>query len=260
MAINKESNGYTFAFAISLVVVVGTLLVIIASWAKPFKDANDEVKKKMDIVKAILPMDEANKINRSNAVENFNKYVDTTKAFVINVKGEIIEGMYDQKGNVVEGTAFDVDIKKEFRDKLRKEEHRNFPIFMGEIDGETVYVMPAVGKGLWGPVWGNICVGEDMQTIKGATFDHKTETPGLGAEIKQAFFIKRWIGEKISDVDGNFAKFEVVKDGSGAALESKVDGITGGTITSKGVEEMVNRCIQPYIEYFKTLKQTASYE
>ena len=93
-----------------------------------------------------------------------------------------------------------------------------------------------------------------MKTIKGATFDHKGETPGLGAEIKQSFFINGWIGESITDENGDFLKFEVVKDKTGPTTPSKVDGITGGTITSKGVEEMVNRCLKPYVLYFKNLK------
>ena len=93
-----------------------------------------------------------------------------------------------------------------------------------------------------------------MRTIKGASFGHKGETPGLGAEITQTFFVNRWIGEKISDESGAFTKFEIVKDGSGGAAEKKVDGITGGTITSKGVEEMANRCLAIYATYFQNLK------
>ena len=94
-----------------------------------------------------------------------------------------------------------------------------------------------------------------MQTIIGASFGHKTETPGLGAEISQEFFIKGWRNEKISDNNYDFSKFEVVKDGSGSKMETKVDGITGGTITSKGVEEMANRCLKVYVEYFKSLRK-----
>jgi Na+-transporting NADH:ubiquinone oxidoreductase subunit C len=94
-----------------------------------------------------------------------------------------------------------------------------------------------------------------MNTIKGASFGHQGETPGLGAEIKQQFFIDRWIGEKISDNNGMFKPFQVVKDGSGID-ESKVDGITGGTITSKGVEEMANRCLEGYVSYFNNIKKT----
>ena len=244
MAVNRDSNGYTFGFAIALVVVVGVLLAGIAMWTKPFQEKNEEVKKKMDILKAILTKDDYSNISRKNAADEFKKYVNLDDAIVL-----------DMNGSVKEVTAFDVDIKKQFRDKKLKEKDKDFPLFIATIDGKKAYVIPVVGKGLWGPIWGNICLDEDMRTIKGASFDHKTETPGLGAEIKQDFFIKGWIGEKISDENGEFLKFEVVKDKSGSKKESKVDGITGGTITSKGVEEMVNRCLLPYIAYFKTLKK-----
>ena len=216
MAINKESNGYTFGFAIAMVVVVGAVLALIAMATKPFKDTNDEVKKKMDIVKALLPKDESEKINRKNAEEEFAKYVNLENALVIDLNGKKKEGK----------EAFDVDIRKENRDKTLSEEDKNYPLFIAEIEGKKAYIIPVVGKGLWGPIWGNVCLDEDMRTIKGATFDHKGETPGLGAEIKQAFFIKGWLGEKVSNEDGEFEKFEVVKDKSGTK-DKKIDGITG---------------------------------
>ncbi len=254
MAINKDSNGYTFTFAITLVVTVGTILALLAAGLKDRQDRNEEVKKQLDILSAILDVDKK-KIDRSNAEENFKKFVDLDKAIVLNNKGEVLEGIYDIKGNVVEGKAFDVDIRKEFKDKKRNAEHRNYPLFLGEDEkGKTVYVMPLIGNGLWGPIWGNICLGADMNTIKGASFGHKGETPGLGAEITQNFFINGWVGEKITTEDYSFAPFKVVKDNSGATADSKVDGITGGTITSKGVEEMANRCLEVYVSYFNNLK------
>ncbi len=248
MAINKDSNGYTFGFAIALVVVVGTILAGVAMATKPFQEKNEAVKKKMDILKAILPEKEADKVTRKNATAMFDELVRLEDAVVLNFKGEVKE---DIKGDDI----LDIDIKKEFRDKTLKDEDKSFPLFIStDAEGKKSYVIPVVGKGLWGPVWGNICLDDDMRSIKGATFDHKTETPGLGAEIKQGFFIDRWIGEKITDDEGNPVKFEIVKDNSGAKEPVKIDGITGGTITSKGVEEMVNRGLKPYIEYFKTLK------
>lgn len=245
MAVNKDSNGYTFAFAIVLVVVVGTSLALVAKGLKPAQDANAEIKKQLEILSAMLDSDEMKKINRKNAKEQFVKYVDLKDAVVLDAKGNVKEGV----------EAFDVDIRKEFKDKKLDKKDRNYPLFVATKEGKTFYIIPVVGKGLWGPIWGNICVGEDMQTIVGASFGHKGETPGLGAEIAQQFFVDRWIGEKISDDKSEFAKFEVVKDNSGKALPSKVDGITGGTITSKGVEEMANRCLQVYVAYFKNLKK-----
>ena len=243
MAINKESNGFTFGFAITMVVVVGTILALLAMGLKPKKDANDRVKKQMDILSAFLNLEEKG-ITRSNAEVEFEKYVDLKDAIVLDQNGTIKNGI----------KAFDVNIKKENRDKTLAESDKNYPLFIGKNDeGKTVYIIPVIGKGLWGPIWGNICVGEDKQTIVGASFGHKTETPGLGAEISQEFFVAGWRNEKISDVDFNFKKFEVVKDGSGKQMEGKVDGITGGTITSKGVEEMANRCLKVYVKYFKSL-------
>ena len=244
MAINKEGNLFTFGFAIVMVVVVGTVLAVLSLGLKPKKDANDRVKRKMEILSAFLNLDSLG-INRSNAEQEFDKYVDLKDAIVLDNNGSVKNGI----------KAFDVDIKKEYRDKTLAETDKNYPLFIGKNKGgETVYIIPVVGKGLWGPVWGNISVGKDKQTIVGASFGHKTETPGLGAEISQAFFVDGWRGEKISDVDFNYSKFEVVKDGSGKKLPGKVDGITGGTITSKGVEEMANRCLKVYVEYFKSLE------
>ncbi len=247
MAINKDSNGYTFGFAIALVVVVGAILAGVAMATKPFQEKNEAVKKKMDILKAILPEKEADKVTRKNATAMFDEMVKLEDAVVLDINGEVKE---DITGDAI----LDIDIKKEYRDKTLKDKDKSFPLFIStDADGKKSYVIPVVGKGLWGPVWGNICLDDDMRTIKGATFDHKTETPGLGAEIKQAFFIDRWIDEQITTDDGEPVTFEIVKDNSGDA-PTKVDGITGGTITSKGVEEMVNRGLKPYIKYFKTLK------
>lgn len=246
MAVNRDSNGYTFGFAITLVVIVGALLAGVAMWTKPYKQKNDNVKKQIDILKALLPADEADKVSRKNAQDLFQQYVDLDNAIVLDINGKVKEGV----------DAFNVDIKKEYRDKELALEDKNFPLYVAEYEGEKAYVIPIVGKGLWGPIWGNICLASDMRTIQGVSFDHKGETPGLGAEIKQSFFKNRWIGETVSDDNGDFTKFTVVKDNSGNGPNNKIDGITGGTITSKGVEEMANRCLQVYVKYFKSLKNS----
>lgn len=242
MAFNKETNGFTFGFAIVLVAVVGTVLALLAMGLKPMKDKNAEVKKQMEILSALMDLEKAG-VTRANAPEEFKKFVNLDDAVVLDINGE-----------VKEGNAFDVDIQKEYKDKTLAEKDKSYPLFVAKKDGKTQYIIPVVGKGLWGPIWGNICLDEDMNTIVGASFGHKGETPGLGAEISQQFFINRWIGEKIMDDQGTFLKFEIVKDGTGSKLPQKVDGITGGTITSKGVEEMANRCLQVYVKYFSNLK------
>jgi len=243
MEINKDSNSYTFIFSIVLITVVGTILALLAMGLKPLQAKNDEVKKKLEVLSALMTAEEMTKIDRSNASKIFEKYVNLDDAVVLDANGQVKEGL----------DAFDVDIKREYKDKKLEESDRNYPLFIAKKDGKTFYIIPIIGKGLWGPVWGNICLGEDMKTIVGASFGHKGETPGLGAEIAQPFFVNRWIGEQISDENGDFAKFEIVKDGTGASMPSRIDGITGGTITSVGVQEMANRCLRVYVSYFNEL-------
>ena len=245
MAVNRESNGYTFLFAIIMVVVVGTVLSLLAIGLKPMRAANNVQKKQLEILSAFINLEDEG-ISRKNVADKFKEFVNLDEAVVLDMNGNLKEGV----------NAFDVDIQTEYKDKKIKSSDKNYPLFIATQNGKKQYVIPVVGKGLWGPIWGNICLDEDMATIKGASFGHKGETPGLGAEITQAFFVNRWIGEKISDETGAFTKFEIVKDGSGNAAPMKVDGITGGTITSKGVEEMANRCLAIYATYFQNLKNS----
>ena len=233
MAIDKNSNSYTFGFAILMVIVVGTLLAVASQGLKTRQEKNATDKKMMSILSAIN-ID----ATRENAQEMYNKYVIDSKII---------------SGKDLNAEAFNVDIKKEFRDKNISVSDRNYPLYICEKDGDKYYIIPVVGTGLWGPIWGFVALESDLKTIYGANFDHKSETPGLGAEIKYASYSDQYTGETISDTTGNFQPIIVVKDGSGSGINSKVDGITGGTITSKGVEEMTTRTLEVYVNYFKSL-------
>ena len=233
MAINKNSNAYTFGFAILMVIVVGSLLAVASQGLKTRQEKNATDKKMMSILSAIN-ID----ATRENAQEMYNKYVIDSKII---------------SGKDLSADAFNVDIKKEFRDKNISVSDRNYPLYICEKDGDKYYIIPVVGTGLWGPIWGFVALESDFKTIYGANFDHKAETPGLGAEIKYASYSDQYTGETISDTTGSFQPIIVVKDGSGSGINSKVDGITGGTITSKGVEEMTTRTLEVYVNYFKSL-------
>ena len=233
MAIDKNSNSYTFGFAILMVIVVGSLLAVASQGLKTRQEKNATDKKMMSILSAIN-ID----ATRENAQEMYNKYVIDSKII---------------SGKDLSADAFNVDIKKEFRDKNINVSDRNYPLYICEKDGDKYYIIPVVGTGLWGPIWGFVALESDFKTIYGANFDHKSETPGLGAEIKYASYSDQYTGETISDTTGNFQPIIVVKDGSGSGINSKVDGITGGTITSKGVEEMTTRTLEVYVNYFKSL-------
>ena len=188
MKINKESNGYTFSFAIVLVVIVGSILAMLAMGLKPRQDKNDAIKKQLDILSAMLNLDSLG-IDRSNVELEFAKYFKDSTSLVLNASSKIVNDI----------DAFSIDIKKEYKDKTLDKKDRNYPLFVADMNGKKKYIIPVVGKGLWGPIWGNICIGSDLSTIEGASFGHKGETPGLGAEIKQQFFIDRWINEKITN-------------------------------------------------------------
>lgn len=239
MAINKNSNGFTFGFAIVMVVVVGAVLALVAMGLKDRQVKNENDKKRIDILGAIKV-----EATRSNAAQLFDEYVK--ESYVINSSGERVEGGKN---------AFDIDIKKDYRDRTLSEADKNYPVYRCEKEGQTLFVVPMVGKGLWGPIWGFVSVESDYETIYGAKFDHKTETPGLGAEIKEDFFTEKFPEKKIAESGKHF---EILKGGSVPSEPNQVDGITGGTITSKGVEEMMNRTFDIYIKHFENIGGTAA--
>lgn len=243
MAFDKNSNGFTFLFSFIMVVLVGVLLAALSMGLKEKQAQNARDKKRMDILGAIQV-----DADRSNAAQLFDQYVKS--AYVVDFKGIKIEG------NI---SAFDVDIQKDFRDRTLTDEDKKYPVYQCEKDGKTLYVIPMVGKGLWGPIWGFVAVESDFETIYGVKFDHKTETPGLGAEINQAMFSEKFNSKYgLRKLALNSEKpFEVLKGGNVPAMENQVDGITGGTITSKGVEEMINRTFAIYNNHFKTINNQA---
>lgn len=108
-------------------------------------------------------------------------------------------------------------------------------------DGTSGIAVRLDGKGLWGPIWGYVVISEDGQTLKGVSFDHKSETPGLGAKITEEAFLKSFGGKKLYDKEGNFVSVRVLKPGTSAEIaeENRVDAISGATITSRGVDEMI---------------------
>lgn len=108
-------------------------------------------------------------------------------------------------------------------------------------DGNSGIVVRVNGKGLWGPIWGYVVLSEDGTTIKGVSFAHKSETPGLGAKITDDEFSNAFIGKKLYNQNGAFTSVRVIKKGQEGDIreENRVDAISGATITSRGVDEMM---------------------
>jgi len=163
------TNRYIFVFSTVMVVIVATILSLAATLLKPQQLKNLEVEKKKSMLESInIPAD------RKNAEDLYTKYI--TQSFVLNSRGEKKEGV----------DAFTVELEKE---QVKPLEQQSLPAFYATVEGgEKVLILPLQGKGLWGPIWGYISLKSDMSTVYGITFDHKGETPGLGAEINTTPF------------------------------------------------------------------------
>ena len=226
MDVNK--NSYTFGFAAVMVVLVATLLSVAAISLKPFQDKNVESEKKQNILSTV-----GIEVSREEAAKAYEKNIINT--YVLNNKGEMVEG-----------DAFTVDLGVELK---KSADQQLLPVFESEKDGEKLYILPMRGKGLWGPIWGFIALKEDMSTISGAVFDHKSETPGLGAEISLGWFQEPFIGKTIFE-GTELVSINVVKGGAKEDDMHGVDGISGGTITSDGVSDMLDERLSKYLPFF----------
>lgn len=167
--------------------------------------------------------------------------------------GQIKQVTLDMEGNeVADVKAESVDLAKERKKPVAQQQ---LPLFVYNNGSEDFYIICVRGKGLWDEIWGNIALRSDLNTIAGVAFDHKGETPGLGAEIKDnPNFGKQFEGKTIYDSKGSYVSVDVVKGGI-KIPEHQVDGISGATITSYGVSEMLESGISKYEPYFEKLKK-----
>ncbi|MGB5983425.1 MAG: Na(+)-translocating NADH-quinone reductase subunit C [Nonlabens sp.] len=231
---DRNSNAYTFLFAIIMVAVVASALAFAATSLQPAQAVNVKQEKMQNILGTV-----GIETTRDSAEVLFNKYVVSQVA---------LDNNGEERTDV---DAFTVDLKKELK---RPVEEQSFPLYVADVDGEKFYIVPLRGKGLWDAIWGYVALKNDVNTIKGAVFDHKGETPGLGAEITQGWFKKRFEDEKIMDDSGNFIGVSVVKgyQGGDNKEDNQVDAISGSTITGNGVTDMISERLKNYLPYFKS--------
>lgn len=223
------SNRYIFIFSTIMVIAVATLLSLAATLLQPAQEKNLEIEKKKSMLESIGVA-----ATRDNTEELYSKYI--TESFVLNSKSEVIANI----------DAFTVVLRNEQKKPL---EEQYLPVYRAfPDDGEKVLIFPVEGKGLWGPIYGYVSLRADLNTIYGVTFDHKGETPGLGAEINTSAFEGMFPGKKLFDNE-QFVSIIVHKGGADANDIHGVDAISGGTITSKGLEKMLFDCLQKYNDY-----------
>ncbi len=233
---NKQSNTYTIIYIIVLVIVVGTALAATALALRPRQQENVNADKMAQILAAAMITPEKDRI-----VADFDRYI--TSQFVVNERGETLDNV----------KAFDVDVATQA--KLAPD-RRELPVYVCTVsEGVQKYILPVYGAGLWGPIWGYVAFDSDGSTIYGAYFAHQGETPGLGAEIEKPAFSSQFAGKQVFK-DGRFRPIAVVKAGQ-VPLDGEdyVDGISGGTITSKGVGSMLDNCLTPYKKFLQNLSQ-----
>jgi len=244
----QQSNTYIIIFTALMTIFFGFILSITRMKLEPIQDIQVEIDTKKKILGAVM------EISSFSPEEILSTYDKKMKSVVVNIKGEI-------KDSIV---AEEVNIQKNF--KINSED-RQYPVFMYSSTGESIdaYIFPMFGNGLWDWISGFVALDKDLNRVIGVAFDHKTETPGLGARISSSEIQDRYKGKEIYDVDGKLVSiFMLRRENNDNLSKHEVDGMSGATITGKGLNNMLTHyfdCYRAFIEEKKlenTLK--VSYE
>ena len=218
---NTNSNSYTIIYASVMVVIVAFLLAFVNSSLRDLQGKNVELDTKKQILSSL----------------GIKDVKDAEATFSEIVKGDMIVA---EDGSLTE-------YEGAFVTAYEKEAKENGRVFVCEVDGQTKYVIPVYGAGLWGAIWGYVSLNEDKNTVYGTYFSHASETPGLGAEIATEHFQGEFKDKHV--LDGENVGLSVVKNGKVENPEYQVDGISGGTITSLGVDAMLKNCMGHYTKF-----------
>jgi Na+-transporting NADH:ubiquinone oxidoreductase subunit C len=248
----QQSNTYIIVFSAILTIVCGGLLALANQGLKPMQEKSVELDTKAKILSAVVDL----KGTKGNAI--IDLYGESIQAITVNLEGEIVEK--DEKGNPI--IAEKVDVAKNY--KLAPEE-RLLPVFIyhkpGDKDAIEAYVFPVYGKGLWGPIWGFIALETDLNTIKGASYDHKSETPGLGARITASDVIERYQGKKLYGPNDELISVNMLKGENNppnVLNDHQIDGLSGATLTARGMNAMIESYFGYYSAYITKIKNSTS--
>lgn len=253
---NTNSNTYTVIYSVLLTLVVAAVLAFVSSSLRGRQNENIATEKKQSILKsAALGLEKPES-------ESLNSYIDKlykeyiVDEFVLNTKGEKLDN--EKAENVDLKAQYDImrqitSAKDQTKAEALKEKLR-LPVFVCSKEGKSLNIFPCYGAGLWGPIWGYIAVEDDFNTIYGVAFDHKGETPGLGAEIAADKFTAQFKGKKLYDADGNFVSVAIVKGGGQQDNPNGVDAVSGGTITSSALQKTIASWFAQYSAYFEVAR------
>ena len=242
---NTNSNVYTIVYTTVIVVVAAAILAIAAMALKPKQDANikAETISQMLAAAGFSSKEDLAKLGNDKILDLYSQNIKT--AFLIDAEGNKTDELETEAGSI------------ELQDNL-KQENKNIqggnpslPVYVFDKDGEEVIVIPCYGAGLWGPVWGYIAFDADCDEMLGAYFDHESETPGLGAKIKdEPWFREQFAGKKV-DFSNPDNPFDIVKGGAPADNRSAVDAITGATMTCNGLDAALDAWLKAYMPFLQ---------
>lgn len=241
----QHSKPYSIGFILIITALFGLLLALAASALRERQQFNEEVNVKRNILMAVgvLDRDREMELDEIDAM-----YQESVQSFAVDPEGTIVEG--------VSGESLDLEVVLQNPDTSQ---HR-YPVFVAtDAGGSTVYAIPVFGKGLWSTLYGYLALEADLETVRGMTFYAHGETPGLGAEIEQAWFQDNFVGKKIYDA-GALRTIQVVKGTVENRIQDPgerdyfVDGISGATITGRGVSNLLETKVALYEPFFRRIR------
>lgn len=244
---NTNGNAYTVIYTTIVVALVAAILAFVAMTLKPKQDANIKAETISQMLTAaqFYTKDECSAMGNDKVLEAYSQNIK--EAYTINLKGEKVRDLNTE----VKSIELQDGLKAQNKNIKDGSDATDLPVYVFNKDGKSVTVVPVYGAGLWGPIWGYIALNEDLQTIVGAYFDHDSETPGLGAKIKDdPSFRAEFIGKKVNVASDPV--FSVVKVGTSADENSSVDAITGATMTSKGLGEAIAFWLKAYAPFLSS--------
>lgn len=248
---NTEKNSYTIIYSIIMVVLAAVLLAVAATSLKPAQQENEKIDKMEQILRSIGQAPAKSEVK--NAYSKFIK-----EEILLDGEGTVLKTF---KGDeLTNSEAFNNNTELEMKllkkgEKSAKDVRLN--AFVADVEGKLVYILPLNGAGLWNKIWGYISVdATDHSTVFGADFGNAGETPGLGAEISTVGFANQFKGKELYK-EGVFKGIAVVKPGHTAEGQDAVDGISGGTLTSNGVHDMLKASLAPFAKFLESYQYQA---
>lgn len=222
-----RTNTYTLLFTALLTALLGLLLSLAQATLKPRQERNVEVDRKRNILRALDFAEE-----RPWSADQIQVLFEEA----------VVGLLMDSAGKRVP------DLRP--RDLDPSSQPDLLPLYLkvveGRIDG---YALPISGKGLWSTLYGYLALQPDGSTVKGIKFYQHGETPGLGGEVEKDWFSDNFVGKRIINAAGELVGIQLVKgkvDPANPEAYHRVDGISGATMTARGVNAFLMSDLERY--------------